>query len=582
MAVASQSLGLAVQVAFILLAVATLADWVRHRDPQRLFLVLALVTLTILTLIGPINSVLKLPAEIYLDFSLIAFLLSGYFLLLFRDSVVPLGRAPKWVITGVVAVVAVLAIGVRLPSDPNATRTPLQLVAVGAVIITWLACVGEPAFRLGLASVGRPAVEGARLRALSLGYLLLAAVVVVATVLGPSSRNPNVQAATDVIVLIVVPMLYASFSPPGWLRRIWAYPEQAEVRRAMHDLLLYSPDRESLARKATEWAARLVGGAAAFVVDADGSILAACGVSPEAALQIAKDTANSESTITIPLDLEEGQGRMTIISGPFTPVFGQDEIGLLRGYAVSITAGLDRVSLTQRIALLEKAKTDFLNLASHELRAPMTVIKGYLTMLAGGTLGEMPAKAVPILPMLVAKSDEITALLEQMIEASRLEEGRFALKKQHTDIVELTESAIEAMQPLLADKRMVEFERPAHEVWGDVDPDRYQIVVRNLVSNAVKYSNGGSNVTVRLLPDGRTATLQVVDHGIGIAKEDQARLFTRFNRILTPDTRDIPGTGLGLYLARDLARRHGGDIEARSEAGRGSTFTLTVPLAAAA
>ena len=78
---------------------------------------------------------------------------------------------------------------------------------------------------------------------------------------------------------------------------------------------------------------------------------------------------------------------MTILSGPLTPVFGEYEVTGLKGYAVSITAGLDRVSLTGRIAALEKAKTEFLNIASHELRGPMTVIKGYLTMLAAGSLG---------------------------------------------------------------------------------------------------------------------------------------------------------------------------------------------------
>ncbi len=576
MVLLSHSLDLAVQVAFALLALATLADWIRHRDAQRIFLVLALISLSILTLIAPIAGAIHLPAAVTTDIAIVVFLLSGYFLLLFRDSLVPLGVRTRWVISAVIALVAVTAVAADLPSAAAGSRTPFQTVSIVALVVTWIVCVAEPIFRLGVASIGRPAVEGARLRALSLGYVGLVGAVLVGTLSG-SSTSTNVAIATDIVVLIVVPMLYASFSPPAWLRRIWAYPEQDEIRRALHDLLLYSPDRESLARKAIEWGIRLVGGAAGFIVDADGTILAARGITPEDALRMTA-AAPPSSALSLPLDLEGGQGKMTIVSGPFTPVFGQYEVGLIRGYSVSITAGLNRVSLTQRIAGLEKAKTDFLNVASHELRAPMTVIKGYLTMLAGGTLGEMPERANSVLPMLVAKSDEITSMLEQMIEASRLEEGRLAIKKERSDIVELTSAAIAEMQPLLSDHDEVDFEKPPREVWSNVDPDRYQMVVRNLVSNAIKYSPVGSGVKVRLIPNDHVAHLEVIDRGVGISKEDQARLFTRFGRIENRATMHTTGTGLGLWLSREIARMHDGDLKVDSEVGKGSAFTLEIPI----
>ncbi len=577
MAALSQSLSVAVQVAFVLLALATLADWIRRRDRQRTFLVLALISLSVLVLIGPITSAVRLPTQVETDFAIVDFLLSGYFLLLFRDSLVPLGTTPKWVITAGLALVAVIAMAAVLPTDPNATRTPFQVGATLAIVLAWILCVGEPIVRLGIASIGRPAVEGARLRALSLGYAGLIGALIVGQLSGSAGQSQSFTVATDIVVLVVVPLLYASFSAPSWLRRIWAYPEQDEIRRALHDLLLYSPDRASLAKKALEWATRLVGGAAAFIVDADGSILAARGVSAEEAKRISTGTP-AAPTISLPLDLEEGKGTMTIVAGPFTPVFGQYELSLLRGYSVSITAGLNRVSLTGRIASLEKAKTEFLNLASHELRAPMTVIKGYLTMLAAGTLGAMPERAEKVLPMLVAKSDEVTSMLEQMLEASRLEEGKFALKRQRSDIADLTEAAIREMQPLLSDKNQVTFDRPAAEVTSNVDPDRYQIVVRNLVSNAIKYSPSGAPVMVKLLPNGKMARLIVVDRGVGIAQEDQPRLFTRFGRIENRSTMHTSGTGLGLWLSREIARMHDGDLKVDSEVGLGSTFTLEIPI----
>ena len=578
MASVSQDLSVAVQAAFVLLALGTLFDWLRHRDRRRSFLVLALITLSALTLLGPISKAVNLPPSVETDLGIVIFLASGYFLLLFRDSLVPLGRRTRAAITAAVAVVAVIDIVADLPSNPGAPRSAFQLVAIGLLLVTWVLCVLEPMFRFAISSIGRPAVEGARMRALSAGYIGLVGIVVVSTAIGSAARTTDFTIGSDIAALIIAPLLYASFSPPDWLRRIWAYPEQDEMRRAWHDLLLFSPDRQSLARKALDWGIRLVGGAAAFIVDADGSILAARGVTPEAALAYSKGTVPSEANLSIPLDLEGGLGSLTIIAGPFTPVFGGYEVNLLRGYAVSITAGLNRVSMTERISALEKAKTEFLNLASHELRAPMTVIKGYLTMLDAGTLGPMPAKAERIFPMLVAKSDEITSMLEQMIEASRLEDGRMALKKQRSDITDLTEEAIRAMEPLLTDRRVIDFEKPAGEVLSNVDPDRYQIVVRNLLSNAIKYSPAGSDVKVRLLPNGKSARLCVTDEGIGIAPEDQSRLFTRFGRIENKATAHTSGTGLGLWLSREIARMHDGDLTVDSEVGKGSTFTLEIPI----
>jgi signal transduction histidine kinase len=256
-------------------------------------------------------------------------------------------------------------------------------------------------------------------------------------------------------------------------------------------------------------------------------------------------------------------------------MFGDDEVRRLHQYAGSITAGLDRVSLTQRVAALEKAKTEFLSIASHELRGPMTVIKGYLTMLEGGALGSLPPKAVSVLPLLIAKSDEVDSMIEQMIEAARLEDGRLALKRQLSDIVELTEIAIQGMRPLLVSHNL-NVEKPPGPIPAEVDPDRFQIVVRNLLSNAVKYSPAGTRISVAIGQRGDLATMAVTDQGQGIEPKDQARLFTRFGRI--ESTQHISGTGLGLWLSREIARMHDGDLSVDSTPGQGSTFTLQVPL----
>ncbi|HEY2596888.1 MAG TPA: HAMP domain-containing sensor histidine kinase [Candidatus Dormibacteraeota bacterium] len=582
-----RALQLATEAAFVLLTVAAVIDWNRHRDTRSGHLALAFGSLTALILLAPLLGHFGPFNQVLTDVTLVIFLLSGYALLMFRDALIPLGAARRWVTVGMVAVAA-LAFLAGFASDAQKTLTPLQSFAAGAVLITWTLCIVEPVFRMWRTSIHRRAVEAARLRALSLGYAALIAEVAVATIAGSAARQPYFQLATGLVTLAIVPLLYVSFSPPSWLRRIWREPEEDAFRNALHDLLLYSPDRPTLALRALGWATRLVGGASALIIDANGSILASRDMTlAEAAVIAAEHLARSGTgmppvsgqagnILTVPLHLQQGEGCMVIVAGPFTPIFGDDEIMRLRQYANSITAGLDRVSLNERIASLEKAKTEFLNVASHELRGPLTVIKGYLTMLEAGSLGDLSARSLSVVHLLIAKSDEVNWMVEQMVEAARLEEGRMALKKLPADLVELTDLAIEGVSQLLSNHQ-VSVEKPPRAVAAEVDPDRFQIVVRNLLSNAAKYSPQGAHIRIRVTGNG-VGKVAVIDEGIGITEEDQARLFSRFVRIETKATASISGTGLGLWLSREIARMHDGDVTVESIPGRGSTFTLRVPL----
>jgi len=372
-------------------------------------------------------------------------------------------------------------------------------------------------------------------------------------------------------------------------RQVGYSAEMAEdqFRHALHDLLLYSPDRVTLAHRALSWAVRLVGGDSAWLIDSDGSVLAAQGITVEEAkrqneaLQLPADTADGgapqrvELGVVLPLDLQGGRGAIVIASGRLAPMFGDDEISRLRQYASSISAGLERVTLTARVRALEKAKSEFLSVASHELRGPMTVIKGYLTMLEAGSLGEMPARARSVLPLLISKSDEVNWMLEQMVEASRLEAGKLALKKRRLNIIELACAAVEGAK-MLVTGHDVTVAQPPDAILADVDPDRFQIVVRNLLTNAAKYSPSGTQIKVDISRKDRSALVAVIDQGVGISAEDQMHLFARFGRV--ESTQHVHGTGLGLWLSREIARMHDGDLTVESELGRGSTFVFSVPL----
>jgi signal transduction histidine kinase len=571
----------AIRAAFVLLTLAAVTDWIRHRDRRHAYLALAFGSLMTLVLISAALSG-DGSRQVLTDIALVVFLLSGYALLMFRDSFISLGRLKRRAVTIGIIVVAAVGVASQLSADPRDEHSALQAAVTVAVLLTWALCVLEPTLRMWRASLGRPAVERARLRAVSLGYAALVAEVLAVSLAGAAARNQAFTLVTSLVTLAIVPLLYVSFLPPSWLRWLWRQPEEDEFRKSLHDLLLYSPDRATLAQRALVWATRLVGGAEALIVDADGSMLASRGMNADRAAELVGNPqpeirSRRATTLVIPLHLQQGDGRMVIVSGPFTPGFGDDEVVRLRQYASSVSAGLDRVSLTERIASLEKAKTDFLSVASHELRGPMTVIKGYLTMLESGALGDLSPRSMRVLPLLIAKSDEVIWMVEQMVEASRLEEGRVVLKKQTADVMELTDRAIESMRTVLTG-REVKVDRPSRVINAEVDPDRFQIVIRNLLSNAVKYSPAGSTIEVLVSRNGG-ANVSVTDEGIGIAPDDQARLFTRFVRIEKQSTQHISGTGLGLWLSREIARMHDGDLTVESTPGSGSTFTLQLPLA---
>ena len=233
----------------------------------------------------------------------------------------------------------------------------------------------------------------------------------------------------------------------------------------------------------------------------------------------------------------------------------------------------------QRMADLENVKSEFLRLASHELRGPMAVIRGYLSMLDQGAFGDLSADARRVVRILLTKSDEANHMIDQLLEAARMEEDRLQLSPEPSDLRDVVTAAVQRMRPLLSEGHRLELDLPAAPVVAEVDRERLRTVVSNLLDNALKYSPGGGLVRCALTEDrgaGRVV-LEVSDQGIGISGEVLPRLFTRFGRLVTPENSHIPGTGLGLYLSREIVRRHRGEITATSTPGRGSTFRVVLP-----
>jgi len=235
---------------------------------------------------------------------------------------------------------------------------------------------------------------------------------------------------------------------------------------------------------------------------------------------------------------------------------------------------------SERASQLERSKSDFLRLASHELRGPVAVLQGYLSMLDDGSLGKLPPAAHSVVPLLSDRVRQINRLIEQMLESARLEDSRLELNRQDVGLGGLVQESLEELRYLAGKEHRLLFTGPDPPLTIRADRARLGAIVGNLVSNAIKYSPDGGEIRIDVGRADDHAQVTVQDHGLGIHPDDLAKLFTRFGRITREETVSIPGTGLGLWLSRELARMHGGDVTVESVPGRGSTFTLSIPLPA--
>lgn len=231
----------------------------------------------------------------------------------------------------------------------------------------------------------------------------------------------------------------------------------------------------------------------------------------------------------------------------------------------------------------ERLKDEFIGIAAHELRNPLAVIKGFAQMLItqtrrgnGPELADWQNEAIQDIDTATSRLVELT---EDLLDVTRLQAGRLELSVEPTDLVALV-GRIAARIQITTERHCISVSATPEHIVSDVDSRRIEQVVNNLLNNAIKYSPDGGDIVVTLGEDTATksALLCIEDHGIGIPKAQQARIFSRFMRADNARARDIGGTGLGLYLSRELVERHGGRIWFESIEGEGSRFYVSLPL----
>ena len=235
----------------------------------------------------------------------------------------------------------------------------------------------------------------------------------------------------------------------------------------------------------------------------------------------------------------------------------------------------------------EQLKDEFIGIAAHELRNPLAILKGYVQLLIMRTKrGKGPELAewqVEALQNIERSTCGLTELTEDLLDVTRLQAGGLALHLEPTDLVALAQRTVKRFQ-MATERHTLSIVTTLPCLVVHVDPGRIEQVLGNLISNAIKYSPAGGTIEVTIYEDieAHAALMSIRDHGIGIPLREQARIFRRFARAENARAYRIGGTGLGLYLCRELVERHGGRIWFESAEGQGSTFFITLPVVAEA
>ena len=232
-----------------------------------------------------------------------------------------------------------------------------------------------------------------------------------------------------------------------------------------------------------------------------------------------------------------------------------------------------------KLIKLDATKDEFVSMASHQLRTPLTSIKGYLSMVLDGDVGELSAPQKKLLAEAYGSSERMVRLIADFLNVSRLQTGKFVIDVHPTDLARVVSEEIELIQRLAQSHEMTLVYKPPKELPEMlVDVDKLRQVIMNFIDNAIYYSRPQSTIVVKLHRDGDEVVFEVHDQGIGVPQDAQKQLFGKFFRADNARRQRPDGTGVGLFLAKRVVAAQGGEIIFESTEGKGSVFGFRLPI----
>ncbi|MDJ0593220.1 MAG: PAS domain S-box protein [Pleurocapsa sp. MO_226.B13] len=279
------------------------------------------------------------------------------------------------------------------------------------------------------------------------------------------------------------------------------------------------------------------------------------------------ETALAGKAVTFENQPTTENGNTYWIAATYIPDF--DLKGRVRGFFSMVDDISDRKAI-------EQMKSEFISIASHEMRTPLTSIHGVIKLLNAGRLGEISATGQQMLEMALRNSDRLVRLVNDILDIEKMESGRDRLEKQTCDSAELIQQAIDTLRSM-AEEHQITLETNSPSIKLNADRDRIVQTLTNLISNAIKFSAAGSKVWLTSTLQETEVLFSVKDRGRGIPKDKLETIFERFQQVDASDSRQKGGTGLGLAICRHIVEQHKGKIWVASVYGEGSTFYFSIP-----
>jgi signal transduction histidine kinase len=444
-----------------------------------------------------------------------------------------------------------------------------------------------------------------------MGLLGLAVLVAGVSIVVPGAAGV-VSGTTQILALLAAIAWVLGFAPPHQLRRYWQEPElRAFLERA--STLPRLPTTDAILRELERGAAESFGARAAIGLhepDADilrfdtgqgrlpnevpvdsGFLAARVFVSQQAEFfadaarahpQHASEYRAAQVGPVLVAPITAGARRIGVLEAfaAHQPVFSADDLALAQLLADQAAVVLESRALIDEAARVQaqeaatRLKEDFVSAAAHDLKTPLTTLLGQAQILEL-RFARDPSLAPhrPAVDRIAREARRLSALVEDLLDASRIEEGKLEVRREPVDIGAVVRAVAERSRPE-KERIVVDASEP---LLGSFDRRRIDQLVDNLLENGLKYSGPDSPVELRAWREDGAIRISVRDHGIGIPAVDLPRVFDRFHRASNVDARSYAGIGLGLYICRGIAEEHGGRIWVESTVGEGSTFHVALP-----
>ncbi|HET9222251.1 MAG TPA: GAF domain-containing sensor histidine kinase, partial [Roseiflexaceae bacterium] len=288
-----------------------------------------------------------------------------------------------------------------------------------------------------------------------------------------------------------------------------------------------------------------------------------------------------KSYICVPLQAHgRTLGAITLVASDSGHRYDTQDLELAEELARRAAVAIENARLYSAAQEAVRAREVFLSVASHELKTPLTTLLGNAQLFLRRSerersLNERDSRS---LRLVVDQAYRLNRMIGALLDLSRLQAGQLSIERAPVDLGGLIQRVVEEAQTGL-ERHTLAYVPPNDQLAIVGDELRLEQVIQNLVQNAIKYSPEGGPVEVRAVRRGTMACISVTDQGIGIPQAALSRLFTRFYRAPNVDPQHISGMGVGLYVVKEIVSLHGGEVEAESQEGVGSTFTICLPLA---